>query len=92
MTNKWYDETYLEAIELLAEYEGLISSEDELSEAFDEGILPGILAAHGQPGVEFTDTIMIEQAFNDWTDGLCKKGQLHPEQYDNYTYVGKFSE
>ncbi len=36
-------------------------------------------------------TLAMDRAFNDWTDSLCKDGVIHPEQYNNYVYVGKYS-
>jgi hypothetical protein len=92
MNNIWnrYD-TLLELVEALAEHEGAIASEDELSEKFDNEIMPHILEQYGKPGIEFEDTDLVIQAFNDWTDGLCKDGEIHQAQYDNYEYVGEWS-
>ena len=86
------DENLLEMVEMYAEEMGYISSEDELSERFDDQVLPGIIETHGTKGEEFTDTTMINEYFNNWTDGLCKDGEIHPEQYDNYCYVGKLAD
>ncbi|MCB0386322.1 MAG: hypothetical protein KDD43_13090 [Bdellovibrionales bacterium] len=81
----------LELVEGYAEYHGGVASEEELSEIFDEQVMPGILEVHGEKGVEFEDTDRVNQAFNDWTDNLCKEGYIHQEQYDKYEYVGKWS-
>jgi len=77
----------LELAEEFAEQQGLIACEDELSEKFDERILPGILAAYGPD-----DQCAIDQAFKDWTDNLCTDGLLHSSQYQEYTYVGTHAE
>lgn len=88
---KYYDETLLEMIELYADEVGAIASEQELSDRFDEEQLQFIIDANGIKGEAFTDTVMISEAFNDWTDMLCKEGEIHPEQYDKYCYVGAFA-
>lgn len=74
----------LELAEYYAENENLIASEEELSERFDSDILPLVIEQYGED-----DTIAISQAFNDWSDSLCKDGELHPSQYNQYCYVGK---
>lgn len=86
--------TTLEIVELYAEDRALnlISSEEELSERFDDEVLPHIIETHGTKGEEFTDTIMINEEFNNWSDTLCKEGDIHEEQYNNYEYVGKLSD
>ena len=86
------NENLLEMIELYANEMGYISSEQELSDLFDQEIMPVILSQYAKPGEDFTDQDMIDQAFNDWTDSLCKDGEIHPEQYNKYVYVGKYSE
>lgn len=80
------DETLLELVELYAEEMGYISSEDELSEIFEEQILPSIIEMLGED-----DEIAINEGFNNWSDMLCKNGEIHPEQYNNYCYVGSHS-
>ena len=87
MDTRWYDESMLELVEEVAEERGMITSEEELSILFDADVAPAIIAKYGadeQPA--------INEGFNDWTDALCKDGQIHPEQYNNYCYVGKWSE
>lgn len=81
------DETLLEIVEMYAEEAGLISSEEELSEIFDNIIVESVISEFGED-----DRCAINQAFNDYTDGICKDGEIHPEQYNKYTYVGKYSE
>jgi len=77
------DENLLEMVELYAEEVGAIASEDELSERFDEQVLPAVIDQYGAD-----DEIAISEAFNNWTDSLCKDGEIHPEQYSQYCYVG----
>lgn len=81
--NKWDDESHLEVIELLAEWEGFIASEEDLSEAFDE-----MLTEFGDP--EKMTPTDIRCAFPDYVDGLSKDGTIHPLQAHNYGYVGQF--
>jgi hypothetical protein len=76
----------LEIIEEWAATECLISSEEELSERFDTEILPSVIKAYGED-----DQDAIDQAFNNWSDMLCKDGQIHELQYNSYTYVGEAS-
>ena len=60
-----------------------IDSEQALSDLFDEDTAPHVIREY--PG----DTPAFDQAFNDWSDGLTRDGQLHPAQYSGYCYVGK---
>ena len=80
------NEDLLEMVELYAEECGLIDSEDMLSERFDEEIAPLIIEQYG-----VDDEPAMSEGFNDWSDGLCKDGIIHSEQYDQYYYVGKWS-
>ena len=36
--------------------------------------------------------IGVINRYNDWSDSLCKAGEIHSEQYNNYCYIGKYSE
>lgn len=81
------NENLLGMVELYAEVMGYISSEDELSERFDTEVLPFILEAHGTYG----RNIKSYEEFSNWTDMLCKEGEIHPEQYNQYCYVGELS-
>lgn len=76
----------LEIIEAFAENNGLISSEDELSQRFDDDILPSIIEIYSEG-----DEVAINEGFNNWSDGLCKDGELHERQYNEYCYVGRLS-
>lgn len=84
------DEDYQTFIEWIAESYNLVDSEEALSERFDSEIMPLILEQHSAPGEAFEDQCLIDQAFNDWTDSLCKDGEIHELQYDQYTYTGKW--
>ena len=86
------DENLLEMVELYADEMGYISSEDELSERFDQEVAPLVIDQHGTKGEEFEDTVMMNEAFNDWTDALTKDGEIHPEQYNKYCYTGEYSD
>lgn len=77
----------LEIVEFFAEENGFIASEAELSERFDEAVLPDVIAKYGED-----DQVAINEAFNDWTDMLCKDGDLHDEQYNKYCYVGRLAD
>lgn len=85
------DENLLEMIELYAEEKGYVASEEELSEKFDNEVMPSILEQFGEKGKPFEDEVMVNEEFNNWTDMLCKDGEIHLEQYENYCYVGKYS-
>lgn len=80
--------TLIEIIESFAEENGFgFSSEEQLSEAFDESIAPMVIEQYGAD-----DTVAMNEAFSDWTDSLCKDGELHPEQYNTYCYVGQYAD
>ena len=86
------DENLLDMVELYAAEVGYLSTEDEVSERFDEEIAPLIVEQHGKKGVEFEDTIMMNEEFSNWLDGLTKEGEIHPEQYSSYCYTGRYSD
>lgn len=77
------NETPLEMIELYAAEMGYIASEDELSEAFDN------MLEECSPDFPIDDEPAFNEAFNNWSDALCKDGTIHPLQYDKYTYTKK---
>ncbi len=84
---KNYDnEDLIGMVELYAEEVGFISSESELSERFDEEMAQDVITEYGAD-----DGPAISEAFNNWTDMLCKEGEIHPEQYNQYCYVGEYS-
>jgi hypothetical protein len=82
----WNRVDLLEIVELYAEEQRLIASEQELSDRFDEEVLPSVIAQYGED-----DEPALNEAFNNWTDMLCKDGELHDEQYDKYCYVGRLA-
>lgn len=77
------DESLLELAELYASDYGHICSEDEASERFDE------MLAECSPEFDTEDKIAVNEAFSCWMDGLCKDGEIHPEQYNSYEYIGE---
>lgn len=78
MFSNWNDENLLEVVELLAHSNRWIASEEELSDLFDQDIAPMVIEQYGED-----DTIAMSEAFNNWSDRLCKDGEIHPEQYAN---------
>lgn len=49
-----------------------------VQECFEEFILPYVIKQYGAD-----DEIAIRTAFNDYTDLLCKEGEISDEQYDS---------
>lgn len=47
-------------------------------------VLPEVRRRYEGDGVP--DYIARSEAWNDWTDELCKSGQITPEQYDTWTH------
>ena len=82
----WNRVDLLEIVEEFAENNNLIASEEELSELFDNDILPSIIEEYSEE-----DEPAINEGFNNWSDSLCKDGELHEVQYSNYCYVGRLS-
>jgi len=78
--------TPLELAEYFAECEGLICSEEDASQRFDEEVLPGVIEMYGED-----DTIAINLAFGEWMDCLRDDGYIHITQYNEYDYVGRCS-
>jgi len=52
-------------------------------EHFDECVLPWVVEQHEQDGVP--DLPARREAWNDWTDGLCKDGEISDWQYENWS-------
>ena len=81
--------SHVELLEIIEEYatdrDG-IDSEQELSARFDEDIAPLVIEQHGED-----DWPAMNQAFHDWSDSLCKDGELHEQQYSLYCYVGEYA-
>lgn len=80
----WDNYDLLTMVEEVAESNNWISSEEQLSEMFDT-MVKELNINYGD------DEDMMNEDFNNWTDGLCKDGTIHEEQYRNYGYVGKWS-
>ena len=76
----------LEIIEEYADTNGGIDSEQALSDRFDEDIAPLVVEQYGE-----YDKPAMNQAFNDWSDSLCKDGELHESQYSQYCYIGEYA-
>lgn len=87
MPRNFHSVDLLEIVEFFAEDNGWIASEEELSARFDDEILPHVIEKYGED-----DQPAINEAFNDWTDSLCKDGELHDEQYNKYCYVGRLAD
>ncbi len=81
----------LDAIESFIEWDnpsGWFESEQALSDAFDDMLKEPDNYAWRE-GLK-DDGPAFNEAFSNWTDGLCKDGRLHELQYNNYVYVGEF--
>ena len=52
-------------------------TEEQVQEMFEEFVLPSVVKDYGAD-----DEIAIRTAFNDYTDFLCKEGEISEEQYD----------
>lgn len=50
----------------------------ELREQFEKDILPEVFATYGPDDIN-----AIDEAYNNWTDTLCKDGIISQWQYDN---------
>ena len=85
MNDNWKSVELLDIVEAYAESEGWMCSEKEVSDEFD-------IEYEGWLEVHSDDKTMINEEFSYWLDGLCKDGTVHPEQYDKYEYVGKYSD
>lgn len=89
----WVTENHFSKSELLEQVEEYASNndgiedEEELSNRFDQEVLPAVIEQYGGD-----DQPAINEAFNNWTDSLCKEGFIHDLQYDQYCYVGKLAD
>ena len=57
---------------------------DQASEIFRAEFLPGLIIAYELDGVR--DNPARCEAWCNWTDSLCKDGQISDWQYMNWTY------
>ena len=86
------DESLLKMIELYAEEMGYISSEQELSEKFDNEVINSDKCnTCNHIKFDTSDEIMLNEEFSNWSDALCKNGEIHLEQYNEYCYVGEYA-
>lgn len=56
----------------------------EAAEMFKENVLPGIKKASEQDGVR--DMPARREAWNNFTDSLCKDGKITLQQYESWTH------
>jgi hypothetical protein len=56
----------------------------DAARTFEEEVLPYIIAEYEQDGV--IDSIARHEAWNNWTDALCKDGEISDWQYENWTH------
>lgn len=61
-------------------------TEGEISERFDSEVMPFIIEQYG-----VDDVTAINESFNNWTDSLCKDGEISKLLYNRIEYVGKYS-
>jgi len=52
-------------------------TDKEIVQRFLEEIAPGTVAQYGD------DQDALDQDFNNWTDAMCKDGEITEEQYNN---------
>ena len=76
----------LEIVEELQDNDGKIANEKQLSDQWD------LLLDNALEPFPLDDGPMFREEFNNWTDSLCKDGELHELQYNEYCYVGKHSQ
>jgi len=87
--NDWNDIDLIEIIEYYAEENldyCLVLDETDLSKRFDENVASHVIEQYG-----VDDEPAMSEAFSNWSDALCKDGVLHPEQYNQYEYVGRYA-
>ncbi len=85
------DEELLQMVEMYAETQGYISSEDELSERFDS-YLKDILDSMSHVDAQrlLNDKPALSEMFGQYIYTLCKNGEIHPIQYAEYAYEGSY--
>jgi hypothetical protein len=54
-------------------------SYDDVLTDFEENIKPAVIARYGAD-----DEVALREGWNDWTDGLCKDGEISPWAYENW--------
>ena len=61
-----------------------VMTRDEAIEQFDNYVLPVVIQLHEQDG-QF-DECARSEAWNNWTDAMCKDGQISDWQYANWSH------
>ena len=61
-----------------------VMTRDEAIEQFDNYVLPIVIQLHEQDGQ--IDECARSEAWNNWTDAMCKDGQISDWQYENWTH------
>ena len=59
-------------------------TKEKATKEFKEQVLPYVRAQYEQDGKR--DAIARREAWNNWTDGLCKDRRITSWQYDNWTH------
>ena len=52
---------------------------------FEQDVLPSIRHTERRNGFNGVDKPMRREAWNNWTDGLCKDGLISDWQYENWS-------
>ena len=60
-----------------------VMTREEAIIQFREYVLPFVQAEHEKDGVP--DWTARREAWNNWTDGLCKDGEISDWQYENWS-------
>ena len=61
-----------------------VMTRDEAIEIFDNQILPLVIHSYEQDGI--VDEPARCEAWNNWTDAMCKDNQISDWQYENWTH------
>ncbi len=61
-----------------------VMTRDEAIEQFDNYVLPVVIQLHEQDG-KF-DECPRSEAWNNWTDAMCKDRRISDWQYENWTH------
>jgi hypothetical protein len=67
----------------------LISSEQEASQTFDTFIKE--CTDESNLHNFYSDSVMVNETFNNWMDSQCSDGYFHEEQVNSYCYCGEFA-
>ena len=60
-----------------------VMTRDQAIEIFDNHVLPVVIQLHEKDG-QFDEPARSE-AWNNWTDAMCKDGQISDWQYETWT-------